>query len=51
MANDSRVMRCRLRATRATGGAVELVLLGPLPEGGPVEALARPRASSSAATC
>jgi S-adenosylmethionine:tRNA ribosyltransferase-isomerase len=38
--NDSRVMRARLRARRATGGAVELVLLGPGP--GPVEALARP---------
>lgn len=40
VANDSRVMAARLRATRSTGGAVELVLL----EAGPgvVQALARP---------
>lgn len=40
VANDSRVMAARLRASRATGGAVELVLLSPGP--GEVEALARP---------
>jgi S-adenosylmethionine:tRNA ribosyltransferase-isomerase len=38
--NDSRVMAARLRARRASGGAVELVLLEPGP--GPVPALARP---------
>ncbi len=40
VANDSRVMACRLEARRATGGAVELLLLEPGP--GPVRALARP---------
>lgn len=40
VANDSRVMPARLRAVRATGGAVELVLLHPGP--GEVTALARP---------
>jgi S-adenosylmethionine:tRNA ribosyltransferase-isomerase len=40
VANDSRVMAARLRATRPSGGAVELVLLEPGP--GPVPALARP---------
>lgn len=38
--NDTRVMRARLRMRRATGGRVELLLLGPGP--GPVRALARP---------
>ncbi len=38
--NDSRVMAARLRARRETGGAVEVLLLGPGP--GPVPALARP---------
>lgn len=40
VANDSRVMRARLAARRATGGAVELLLLGAGP--GEVDALARP---------
>ncbi|MCB9685276.1 MAG: tRNA preQ1(34) S-adenosylmethionine ribosyltransferase-isomerase QueA [Alphaproteobacteria bacterium] len=40
VANDSRVMRARLGARRATGGAVELLLLGAGP--GEIEALARP---------
>lgn len=40
IANDSRVMAARLAARRATGAAVELVLLEPGP--GEVEALARP---------
>jgi len=38
--NDSRVVAARLAARRATGGKVELLLLGVGP--GPVEALARP---------
>lgn len=40
VANDTRVMACRLRGRRASGGAVELLLLEPGP--GPVAALARP---------
>lgn len=40
VANDSRVMAARLRARRATGAAVELVLLSAGP--GEVDALARP---------
>ncbi|MEQ1503170.1 MAG: tRNA preQ1(34) S-adenosylmethionine ribosyltransferase-isomerase QueA [Myxococcota bacterium] len=40
VANDSRVMAARLRATRATGGRIELMVLGPGP--GEVDALARP---------
>lgn len=39
--NDSRVIPARLRARRATGGAVELMLLGPSAEGD-WEAMARP---------
>lgn len=38
--NDTRVMPARLRARRATGGAVEVLLLEPGP--GPVRALVRP---------
>jgi S-adenosylmethionine:tRNA ribosyltransferase-isomerase len=38
--NDSRVMAARLRARRASGGQVELLLLDPGP--GPVRCLARP---------
>ncbi|MBN2799618.1 MAG: tRNA preQ1(34) S-adenosylmethionine ribosyltransferase-isomerase QueA [Deltaproteobacteria bacterium] len=38
--NDTRVMPARLRARRASGGAVELLVLEPGP--GPVRALARP---------
>src|SRR5690606_7591522 len=38
--NDTRVMPARLRARRATGGAVEVLLLDPGP--GPVRALVRP---------
>jgi S-adenosylmethionine:tRNA ribosyltransferase-isomerase len=38
--NNTRVMACRLRARRKTGGAVELLVLEPGP--GPVAALARP---------
>ncbi|MEQ1570814.1 MAG: tRNA preQ1(34) S-adenosylmethionine ribosyltransferase-isomerase QueA, partial [Myxococcota bacterium] len=38
--NDSRVMAARVRATRASGGAVELMFLEPGP--GPIPALARP---------
>ena len=38
--NNTRVMACRLQATRATGGAVELLVLEPGP--GNVRALARP---------
>ena len=40
VANDTRVMAARLRARRATGGRVELLLLEPGP--GAVRALARP---------
>jgi len=45
--NDTKVLHGRLRAARATGGAVEVFLLAPLPEAGTVgeerwEALARP---------
>jgi len=40
VANDSRVMRARLRARRRSGGAVQLLLLDPGP--GPVRALCRP---------
>jgi S-adenosylmethionine:tRNA ribosyltransferase-isomerase len=40
VANNSRVMAARLFATRATGGAVELLVLSAAP--GPVEAIARP---------
>ncbi len=40
VANDTRVMACRLAGHRATGGAVELLVLEPGP--GPVRALARP---------
>ncbi len=45
--NDTKVLHGRLRATRATGGAVEVFLLSPLPEAGAAgeerwEALARP---------
>ncbi|MCB9758755.1 MAG: tRNA preQ1(34) S-adenosylmethionine ribosyltransferase-isomerase QueA [Alphaproteobacteria bacterium] len=38
--NDTRVMRARVFARRATGGRVEALLLGPGP--GPIEALLRP---------
>src|SRR5690606_38830276 len=38
--NDTRVMPARLRARRASGGAVEVLLLEPGP--GPVRALVRP---------
>ncbi len=38
--NDTRVLAARLRARRASGGAVELLLLEPGP--GPVRAMARP---------
>jgi len=38
--NNTRVMACRLRAIRKTGGGVELLVLEPGP--GPVTALARP---------
>ena len=38
--NNTRVMACRLSATRATGGGVELLVLEPGP--GQVRALARP---------
>ena len=41
--NDTRVLPVRLRGRRATGGAVELLLLEPAP-GGAWEALARPYA-------
>ena len=41
--NDTRVLPVRLRGRRATGGAVELLLLEPAP-GGVWEALARPYA-------
>jgi len=45
--NDTKVLHGRLRAVRATGGAVEVFLLSPLPEAGAAgeerwEALARP---------
>ena len=40
MVNDTQVMRARLRARRASGGEVELLLLGRGP--GPIEALLRP---------
>ena len=40
VANDARVMACRLKGTRPTGGAVELLLLSPGP--GVIPALARP---------
>jgi S-adenosylmethionine:tRNA ribosyltransferase-isomerase len=39
--NDSRVLRARLRGTRAGGGAAEVLLLRPLPDGR-WEALVRP---------
>jgi S-adenosylmethionine:tRNA ribosyltransferase-isomerase len=39
--NDSRVLRARLRGTRAGGGAAEVLLLRPLPDG-TWEALVRP---------
>ena len=39
--NDTRVLPVRLHARRATGGAVELLLLEPRPEGGH-DAIARP---------
>ncbi len=41
LANDTRVMRARLRARRATGGRVELLLLEP-GEGSRARAMARP---------
>ena len=40
VANDTRVMAARLRATRASGGAVEILVLEPGP--GPVQAMVRP---------
>jgi S-adenosylmethionine:tRNA ribosyltransferase-isomerase len=40
VANHSRVMHARIRGRRATGGAVELLLLGAGP--GPITAMARP---------
>lgn len=40
VANDTRVMAARLKAWRATGGAIELLCLDPGP--GPVRALVRP---------
>jgi S-adenosylmethionine:tRNA ribosyltransferase-isomerase len=45
--NDTKVLHGRLRASRGTGGAVEIFLLSPLPDGGAAgeerwEALARP---------
>ncbi len=43
VANDTRVLPVRVRARRATGGAVELLLLEPLPDGD-WTALARPYA-------
>ncbi len=46
VANDSRVMRARLRARRRSGGAVQLLLLDPGP--GPVRALCRPARRLSA---
>ncbi len=42
--NSSRVMRARLRLARASGGGVEVLLLGPLDELGFAEALVRPSA-------
>lgn len=44
--NDSRVMAARLRATRASGGAIELVCLAAGP--GPIPVLARPARRLSA---
>lgn len=42
VANDARVLRARLRASRSGGGAAEVLLLHPADEAGSWEALVRP---------